>query len=335
MGKTVPSWQTFINCANGSLIIRHLKEGLAEDLEIPWPSKLTRLECEKIRFQIQDLQPVLECGKTLDTISLTSCEIEPGALQIFAKASSLRCLILKACNISDADLDWLANAPRLELLDLSGNPGCTGAVTAQIAGAPLRNLYLDKTSLQDSDIPALLSFSQLKYLSISNTKVTGAALLQLAANRTLTVVCAHEYEGMAQFRAAQRQNWKKKTEYDNELAEKAFLLVKDFFSASQNRRQKRSAYVTQRYLDYCKAHGYNGVDLGQRVSFSEDGTPPYQDYRIVDVEQISRKKLYVYCEQEDASLSQYRYLVTLTDEGWQIDKSERLFEEKWCFWPLK
>lgn len=29
MGKTVPSWQTFIGCNGGSLIIRHLKSGRA------------------------------------------------------------------------------------------------------------------------------------------------------------------------------------------------------------------------------------------------------------------------------------------------------------------
>lgn len=40
MGKIVPAWQTFINCNGKSLIIRHLKNGLAEDLEIPWPKKI-------------------------------------------------------------------------------------------------------------------------------------------------------------------------------------------------------------------------------------------------------------------------------------------------------
>ena len=335
MGKTVPSWQTYINCVKGSLIIRHLKEGLAEDLEIPWPSKLTHLECEKVRFRVQDLQPVLECGKTLETVSLKSCEIEPNALQVLTIAASLRCLIIRDCNISDANLNWLAASPKLELLNLSGNPKCTGAVIAQTAGSPLHNLYMDQTDLQDCDIPALLSFTGLKHLSISDTKVTGTALLQLASNCALTIICTHDYAGMVQFRAAQRQNWKKKTEYDKGLAEEILQLVKDFFSASQDRRQKRSGYVTPQYLEYCKKHGYSGVDLGQKLSFSTDETPPYQDYRIVDAEQISRKKFYIYCEQDDAGLSQYRYLVMLTNEGWKIDKSERLLEGKWSFWPLK
>lgn len=35
MGKIVPDWQTFIRCNGNDLIIRHLKSGLAEDLEIP------------------------------------------------------------------------------------------------------------------------------------------------------------------------------------------------------------------------------------------------------------------------------------------------------------
>ena len=43
MEKEVPSRQTFISCNGGSLIIRHLKSGLAEDLEISWPAKILRM----------------------------------------------------------------------------------------------------------------------------------------------------------------------------------------------------------------------------------------------------------------------------------------------------
>lgn len=333
MGKIVPGWQTYINCTNGSLKIRHLKEGLAEDLEIPWPSKLIRLECEKVRFGVQDLQPVSACGKTLDTVSLDSCELEPGALQVLAAAVSLRCLILKNCHLSDSDLDWLTTAPRLELLNLSGNPECTGAVLTQIAGAPLNSLYLDQTGLQDSDIPALLSFSQLKYLSISDTKVTGAALPQLAANCALTVICNHDRMGVMQFRAAQRQSWKKRTEYDKELAKEALMLIESFFSASQDQSsiRKRNSYVTQQYRDYCKKHGYSGL----RLYLDTNEALLYQDFRIVDTEQINRKKFYVYCEKDDVRLSQYRFLVVLTDEGWKIDKTEQMLDGKWRFWPLE
>lgn len=34
MGKAASSWQAFISCNGSSLIIRHLKSGLTEDLEI-------------------------------------------------------------------------------------------------------------------------------------------------------------------------------------------------------------------------------------------------------------------------------------------------------------
>ena len=46
MEKKVPDWQTFIRCNGGHLIIRHLKSGLAENLETPWPTKLKGMECE-------------------------------------------------------------------------------------------------------------------------------------------------------------------------------------------------------------------------------------------------------------------------------------------------
>lgn len=57
----------------------------------------------------------------------------------------------------------------------------------------------------------------------------------------------------------------------------------------------------------------------------------YQDYRVVDVEQVTRKKFYIYSERDDAFLTQYRCLVLQTEDGWKIDKNERLMDGKWRF----
>ena len=80
MGKEVPSWETFISCNSGSLIIRHLKSGLEEDLEIPWPTKLKRVTCEKVRFRAENLHPLSEYEKTLDAVEMKDCEFSEGAL---------------------------------------------------------------------------------------------------------------------------------------------------------------------------------------------------------------------------------------------------------------
>lgn len=85
---------------------------------------------------------------------------------------------------------------------------------------------------------------------------------------------------------------------------------------------------------YSRAHGYNGVDAGQKVSFSDWSALPYQGYQVVDVEQITRKKFYVYSESDDAVLSQYRCLVIQTEDSWKIDKNERLTDGKWKFRSL-
>ena len=273
----------------------------------------------------------------MEVVQLKSCEIESGALQVLANAQSLRCLMIENSNISDADLEWLNNAPKLELLSLAGNPECTGKVISQVAGSPIGSLYLSGTDIQDFDIPAILSFSKLVFLSMSDTKVTDEALPQLAVNRSLTIISNHTKEGMKQFRAAQRRNWKKKQEFDEKPAGEAMQLVKDFFAASQDCSQKQSGFVTQRYLDYCRAHGYNGVDPGQQwfAASCTSKTLPYKDYQVVDVEQITRSKFYVYSERDDEGLSQYRYLVVMAEDGWKIDKGERLTEGKWHFGPLK
>ena len=334
MGKIVPSWQTYISCNGDHLVIRHLKSGLAEDLEIPWSKKLRSIKCEKVRFRAEELQPLSQYGETLDTVELKECEIEPRALSVLSQASSLRYLSIENCGVSDEELEWFKGTAKLETLWLNGNPQCTGAVIARAVGSPLNCLHLQGIDLQDVDIPLMLSFPKLHILNISETKVTGAALLQLAVNRELAIICDHDREGVSQFRAAQRQNWKKKLLFDEKPAEEAMQLVRDFYAASQDNKQCRSNFVTKQYLDYCKAHGYNGVDLGQKLSFHDSPTPPYQNYRVVDVEQITRKKFYVYSECDDMVLTQYRCSVVQSEDGWKIDKNERLMEGKWRFWPL-
>lgn len=334
MGKIVPDWQTFIRCDGGALIIRHLKSGLAEDLEIPWPQKLKSIKCEKVRFRAEDLQPLSRYGETLDSVELKECEIEPGALSVLSGAASLRYLSVENCDVSDNDFEWFKGTAKLEILGLNGNPQCTGDVIARAVGSPIHSLYLQGTNFQDADIPLTLSFPDLKLLSISDTKVTGAALPQLAANPGLSVICDHDREGVAQFRAAQRQNWKKKLPFDEKPAEEAMQLVKDFYAASHDFNRRRSDFVTERYLDYCKAHGFSGVDPGQKMSFRDSLTSPYQGYRVVDVEQITRKKFYIYSECDDIALTQYRCLVVWSEDGWKIDKNEQLREGKWQFWRL-
>lgn len=335
MGNTVPDWQTFIRCSGGKLIIRHLKQGLAKNLEIPWPAKLTSIEFEKVSVSRADIQPLSQCQNSLDTVELKGCEIEPGALSVLSSTSSLRCLIIENCNIADSDFEWFGGTPKLEILDLTGNAQCTGAVTARAAGSPLRILRLNGTNFQDSDIPILLSFPTLETLTVSDTKVTGGALPQLAVNTALDVICGHDRAGMSLFRAAQRRNLKKKLSVDEAPAKEAAQLLKDFYEASQKQTKNRSRFITSAYSDYCKNHGYSGLERCQKISAAGAQTPPYSDYRVTDAEQVTSNKFYIYSERDDLTLSQYRSLVVKTADGWKIDKNEWLSNGKWRFLPLK
>lgn len=335
MGKTVPDWQTFIQCTGATLTIRHLKSGLAEDLEIPWPEKLRFFECEKVRFCTEALQPLTQYGETLESVTLKNCEITLGALSVLAQASALRWLNIENCGVSDDDFAWFKGTGKLAGLVLTGNTRCTGTVVAKAAGSPLHSLYLNGTDFRDTDLPLIHSFPGLQYLDVSETKVTGAALPQLAENRGLTIFCDHDRDGVSQFRTAQRQKWKKKLACDENLARETIQFVADFYAASQNSRQPRSRFVTRRYLDYCKTHGYSGVDPEQKVSFGGLSASPYQDFQVVDVEQITGKKFYVYSQCDDRCLTQYRCIVVRTEDGWKIDKNERLADGKWTFYSLK
>lgn len=232
MGREVPNWQTFISCNGGSLTIRHLKSGLAEDLEVPLPAKLKRITCEKVRFMPEDIHPLSEYEKTLDTVEMKDCEFGEGALEVLSSMGSLRYLSLENCGISDADLNWLKELTKLNGLSLAENPGCTGAVVAEAIASPLKSLNLKGTGFQNEDVPLLLSFPQLEYLNLSDTKTTGEALPQLAVNRNLNIICGHDRNGVARFRAAQRNCWKKELAFDAEPAEEAMEAVRHFYMAS-------------------------------------------------------------------------------------------------------
>ena len=55
---------------------------------------------------------------------------------------------------------------------------------------------------------------------------------------------------------------------------------------------------------------------------------------MVDVEQITRKKMYVYSECDDLTFTQYRCLVIQSENHWKIDKIEHLMDGKWRFRPV-
>ena len=104
------------------------------------------------------------------------CEFAKGALSVLAGMFSLRYLSFENCGISDTDMNWFRGTLKLSGLVLAGNPGCTGAVVAAANASPFERLDLKGTGFQDEDIPLLLSFPQLGYLNLSDTKVNGAAL---------------------------------------------------------------------------------------------------------------------------------------------------------------
>lgn len=163
---------------------------------------------------------------------MKDCEFAEGALSVLAGMASLRYLSLENCGISDADMNWFRETPKLNSLVLAGNPECTGAVVAAANASPLEKLDLRGTGFQDKDIPLLLSFPWLGYLNLSDTKVTGAALSQLAVNRNLNIICGHDRNGVARFRAVQRNNWKKELAFDAGPAEETMKTVRHFYKVS-------------------------------------------------------------------------------------------------------
>ena len=140
----------------------------------------------------------------LNSLSIVDCEIAADATRrILAELKALRDLVLNELSIGDADVGALAGLKQLEYLDLA-NTRITSRVLEHLVDLPqltqltltgveirggldvlpkltaVQALHLDATNLRDSDIPAVTSIPQLRFIDVSHTKLTTDGVRTLA-----------------------------------------------------------------------------------------------------------------------------------------------------------
>lgn len=61
------------------------------------------------------------------------------------------------------------------------------------------------------------------------------------------------------------------------------------------------------------------------LSYSSPGT--YAAVKVMDAEQITKNKIWLYAEEKDGAKSEYRFLMKRTAEGWKIDYVQIRFDD--------
>ena len=130
---------------------------------------------------------------------------------------------------------------------------------------------------------------------------------------------------MEHFAQVQREKAKKPVALDNQAAEECRRVLSAFFEemTAWEQYMERAGFedaqaiprllaIWEKYVSEKPRPGYRPLGL----SYSPNGT--YSRENLVDAEQITRNKLYLYTREENTGF-EHRFLMKRIGEGWKID----------------
>lgn len=283
---------------------------------------------------MNNLHPeAIEIGKSKEKgISLKYKPITDADVQEICKCKSLVNVGLENTNITDKALEYLATLPKLKLLWLGGT-NITGEGFVHFENHPkLDCIGAENTQIDDNTLKIIAKIPKLTTLHIDGTKITFEGLLAVADNKKIEPISKTKFtaEQMEIFKQTQRNLAKKKTsvtlsEADIQSAKnhllaffKAMAKWEKFAFNNRNDAQKAAKikalyqqYATQRHHDQNRYH-YSGMGGGT-----------YGRHKIVDVEIISKNRIYIHAYDGNA---QDRFLMIKQKDGsWQIDDCQRKY----------
>ena len=229
---------------------------------------------------------------------LTDEQIQP-----LAGAKKMVNVGIEYAELTDACFAVFATMPTLEYLLLAGNPAITGKGLSMMQASKVALLDLSATSLDDEGV------------------------LGIAFNKRLSLRPGDLFtqEQMELFASLQRSQAKKKLEVDADAVHQAEQVLYAFFAAMTQWEKytdqtgfdapdvrPKLQQIWQQYVSEKPRMGYRPLAL----SLSPEGT--YATFRLVDAEQVSRNKLYIYAQDERINLD-YRFCMKRVGEAWKID----------------
>lgn len=159
--ETVPA--RLITASNKKKFFEYLEEN---------GMKIKNLNLTGSSFKISniDLEKIIECCASIETLCLTGSKIDGEGIQHLNQLTKLQSLNLSLLDISDEGFALLA-LPSLQSLDLSSCLNITNKGLAHLINFPaLQNLNLSYLKITDEDLEHLKDLPSLKSVSLYNCK---------------------------------------------------------------------------------------------------------------------------------------------------------------------
>lgn len=310
------------------------------------PKRPRNVDFDGRSFTIDEMR-FLGSQTTFVTLGFKNCPIGDAHIAALRALPRLLRLWLEGTQITDAALGHLATFPKLEFLILD-RTRITGEGFRHFHDhKALKSLWASETDVTDQTVTLAASIPKLSILRIAKTAVTFEGLLALAASPRLKVNADEQFSAdqMREYEAAQRRLARQArgsvvASGDDSAAAKSVLLA--FFDAMnewelsmatddvvsprtkvelEERRANEKASCAAIFEKYCtsKERVYGRPNV---LSYSRP--PGYTQEAIVDAEQHSTHKVFIYTK--DRSGFQRRYLLSKSKDGWKVDHRECLLD---------
>ena len=264
-----------------------------------------------------------------------------------------QCPKLQAVSLYDAPFGdqcfpLLAQIPKLNMLALLRGREINGHGLELLKDLPLKDLFLQRTALDDEGLAQAARIGKLENLYIAACRhVTPQGLLAIAWRDKLRVSDTdnQDEEGLAGlFTETERKAYEDARTYKTmknripldspELQEPVHALQEFFHDMTRWERMAEEKdqgnqadidVLFARRVSWTPRPGWRPVDL----FWKRGGT--YTNYRLVAGERVTKSKFWIYAE---ADIFYYRYLMRLIDGNWMIDNAQWCQAGRWSFCGL-
>lgn len=264
------------------------------------------------------------------------------------QCQKLQTVILNDVPFGDQCFPIFARIPKLNLLILMRCRQITGHGLELLKDLPLKDLFLQRTALDDEGLAQAVQIKKLKTICIAGCHhVSFDGLMAVSWRDKLRIIDKdnHDEEGMAGlFTEKERKAYEDARAYkimknrillDDPELQAPVQALQEFFE-DMNRWERMAelkgcgdqAAIDELFakrVSWSPRPGWRPVDL----SFKAGGT--YTDRHLIAGERVTKSKFWLYAEQD---IFYYRYLMRLMDGKWMIDNSQWCREGCWSFHEL-
>ena len=268
--------------------------------------------------------------------------------QAVRQCPKIQAVSLDGVPFDDRCFPVLAQIPRLNMLALMRGRQITGHGLELLKNLPLKDLFLQRTALDDEGLAQAAQIQKLETIYIAGCHhVTWEGLLAISWRDKLRVsdTDKQDEEGLAGlFTEAERKAYedartykvmKNRISLDSSELQDPVHALREFFedmnrwerTAEQKGRGSQTDIdaLFARRVSWSPRPGWRPIHL----SWRKGGT--YTDHRLAAGERVTKSKFWIYAEQ---GIFYYRYLMRLVDGNWMVDNAQWCREGRWSFCGL-